>query len=159
MSAARQNVLLVIPAGKEPWHAIAGAIDLARQRDASLVALVVIDPNLPTYAASSLTDVGFMGEEVGEQVSEAIVREYRACAEALLHVLAERAKKESVVVTPIIEQGDIGEICRRVIRTHQVGTAVLVAEKRSWLTRFLSHSAAVQLPALAGCEVHVMEED
>ena len=74
-------------------------------------------------------------------------------------MLAEHAKKESVVVTPIIEQGDIGEICRRVIRTHQVGTAVLVAEKRSWLTRFLSHSTAVQLPALAGCEVHFIEED
>ena len=159
MSAAGQNVLLVIPAGKEPRHAIAGAIDLARQRDTNLVALVVIDPNLPTYAASSLTDVGFVGEEVAEQVSDAIVREHRECARALLQVLAEQAKKESVVVTPLIEEGDISEICRRVIRTHQVGTAILVTEKRSWLTRFLSRSAAAQLPALAGCEVHVMEED
>ena len=157
--SARQNVLLVIPAGKEPWRAIASAIGLARRRAASLVALVVIDPHLPTYAASSLTDVGFMGEEVGAQVSEAIAREYRTCAEALLHVVAEHAKKESVVVTPIVEHGDIGEICRRVIRTHQVGAAVLVAEKRSWLARFLSHSAAVPLPALADCEVQVMEDD
>jgi len=159
MSTARQNVLLVIPAGKEPWRAIAGAIDLARRRNGGLVALAVIDPNVSIYAASSLTDVGFMGEEVGDQVSEAIVREYRTCAEALLHVVAEHAKKEGVVVTPIIEQGDIGESCRRVIRTYQVGTAVLVAEKRSWLRRFLSHSAGVPLPALADCEVHVMEED
>jgi nucleotide-binding universal stress UspA family protein len=159
MNAARQNVLLVIPAGKEPWRAIARAIDLCRRRNAGLVALVVIDPNLPSFAASSLTDVGFMGEEVGDQVGEAIVREYRACAEALLHVLTEHAKKESVVVTPIVEQGDSGEICRRVIRTHQVGTAVLVAERRSWLMRLLAHSAAVPLPAFADCEVHVMEEE
>jgi hypothetical protein len=34
-----------------------------------------------------------------------------------------------------------------------------VAERQSWLTRFLSRSAAVRLPALSGCEVRVMEED
>jgi hypothetical protein len=45
-----------------------------------------------------------------------------------------------------------------VILTHQIGLALLVAEKRSWLTRFLSRGAAVKLPALSGCEVRVMEE-
>lgn len=153
------NVLLVIPANKEPQRASTAAIELARQRGGELVALVVVDPNVPSYAASSLTDVGFMGEEVGEQVSETIAREYHARSAALLHTLAERAKNEGVVVTPILEEGDIGEICRRVIRTHQIGIAVLVAEKRSWLTRLLSRSAAVQLPTLSGCEVRVMEED
>jgi nucleotide-binding universal stress UspA family protein len=153
-----QNVLLVIPAGKEPQRAVDAAIELARQRGGALVALVVLDPTVLSHAASTLTDVGFMGEEVGEHVSEAIAREYRTRSEALLHAVAERAKKEGIVVTPIIEQGDIGEICRRVIRMHQVGTAVLVAEKRSWLARILSYSA-VQLPALSGCEVRVMEED
>ncbi|HVO27973.1 MAG TPA: universal stress protein [Candidatus Margulisiibacteriota bacterium] len=153
------NVLLVIPASKEPQRAGAAAIELARQRGGKLVALVVVDPNVPSYAASTLSDVGFMGEQVSEQVSETIVREQHTRAAALLHALAERAKKEGVVVTPIVEEGDIGDICRRVIRTHAIGSAVLVAEKQSWLTRFLSRSAAVQLPALSGCEVRVMEED
>ena len=154
-----QNVLVVIPGGTEPQHAIAAAIELARQRGAKLVALVVVDPHAPSYAASTLTDLAFMGEEVGEQVSDAIVRECRTRSEALLHALVERAKKEGVAVTPLIEQGDIGEICSRIIGTYAIGTTVLVAEKRSWLTRFLSRSTAVQLPALSGCEVRVMEED
>jgi nucleotide-binding universal stress UspA family protein len=153
------NVLLVIPAGSEPQQAMRAAIDLAKQHGGALVALVVLDAEQATRAASTLTEVGFMGEEVGTQVSETITHEYRSDAETLLQALAERAKKEGVVVTPLIEAGDTGEICGRVIRTHQIGTAVLVAEKRSWLTRFLSHSAAVKLPALAGCDVKVMEED
>jgi nucleotide-binding universal stress UspA family protein len=154
-----QNVLLVIPAGTEAPRASGAAMELARQRGGHLVVLVVLDPNLPTHATSTLMDLGFMGEEVGEQVGEAIVREHRARAAALLQALGERAKKEGIVVLPLIEQGDIGELCRRVIHTQQIGTAVLVAEKRSWLTRFLSHTAAVQLPTLAGCEVRVMEDD
>src|SRR5206468_9633166 len=103
--------------------------------------------------------VGFMGEQLGDQVRGAIIQEDRARAAAFLQALAERAKKDGVTVTPIIEEGDTGEICSRVIRTHQISTAVLVAEKRSWLTRFLSGSAAVKLPALLGCEVRVIEED
>jgi nucleotide-binding universal stress UspA family protein len=153
------NVLIVIPAEQEPQQAMRAAIELARQRGGRLVALVVLDPDLPARVASTLTEVGFMGEQLGSQVSDAIVREYRVRSQALLQTLVENGKREGVVVTPLIEQGDTGEICGRVIRTHQIGTAVLVAEKRSWLTRFLSRSATVNLPALAGCEVKVMEDD
>jgi nucleotide-binding universal stress UspA family protein len=159
MGATMPNVLLVIPAGTEPQRAIGAAIDLARQRGGTLVAVIVLDPQQAARAASTLSEAGFMGEEVGTQVRETIAHEYRSDAEALLQALRERAKTEGVAVTPLIEAGDAGEICGRVIRTHQIGTAVLVAEKRSWLTRFLSHGAAVKLPALAGCEVKVMEED
>jgi len=154
-----QNVLLVMPAGAEPRRAMAAAIDLAKARGSNLVALIVLDPTQATRAARTLSEAGFMSEEVGTQVGATIAHEYRSDAEALLHGLGERAKKDGVVVTPLIEEGDAGEICGRVIRAHNIGTAVLVAEKRSWLTRFLSRSATVQLPALAGCEVTVMEED
>lgn len=154
-----QNVLVVIPAGKEPQSALLAAIDLAKARGAQLVALVVLDPNVSSRVASTLTEVGFMSDEVGSQVSNTLLHEYRVESEAILQGLAERAKKEGVAVTPLIEQGETGDICSRVIRTHQIGTAILVAEKRSWLTRFLSRSAAMSIPALSGCEVRVMEED
>ena len=114
---------------------------------------------MASRVTSALSDVGFVGEHVGNQVLETIRHEYRTRSEALLRSVAEQAKQEGVAVTPMIEEGDTGEICARLIRTHQIGTAVLVAERQSWLTRFLSRSAAVKLPALSGCDVRVMEED
>ena len=152
------NVLLVIPAAKESEVALCTAIELAQERRGTLVALVVLDADLPGRVATTLTEVGFMGEQLGDQVRAAIVHEDRAGAEALLHALTERARKEGVTVTPLIEQGDTGEICSRVIRAYQIGIAVLVAERRSWLTRFLSRGA-VKLPALLGCEVRIVEDD
>jgi len=154
-----QNVLIVIPAGKEPQHAMRAAIALAKERGGRLVALTVLDPELSSRVASTLREVGFMGEQVSNQVSDAIRREDRCCSEALLQAVVERATSEGVAVTPLLEQGDTGDVCGRVIRTYHIGVAVLVAEKQSWLTRFLSRSAAVNLPAWAGCEVRVMEED
>ena len=159
MTDRTRNVLLLIPAGKEPEQAIRTAIQLAKERQGTLIALVVIEPEVAQRVSSTLSDIGFVGEHVGNQVQQALLREYRALSEKLLQALAERARSEGVPVTPLIESGDAGEICGRVIRAQQVGTAVLVAEKRSWLTRFLSRGAAVRLPALAGCEVRVMEED
>lgn len=154
-----RNVLILIPPGKQPQQAIDTAITEAKRRGSTLVALVVLDRELAARVSSRFSESGFMSEHVEHQVSATIMREYRAQAEALLRTIAEHATREGVAVTPLLEEGDTEDVCGRVIRTHQIGTAVLVAEKRSWLTRFLSRSAAVNLPALAGCEVRVMEED
>lgn len=154
-----QNVLLIIPADKEPEQAMRAAIDLAKERQGALIALVLLDPELATRAASTLTDVGFLGERVGEQVSATIAHDQRAHCEALLHDLAERAKREGVVVTPLLEEGDIGEICGRLIRTHGIGTAIVVAARRSWLARLFSPGGTVDAEALSGCEVRWMEDD
>jgi nucleotide-binding universal stress UspA family protein len=159
MGGGMHNVLVLIPAGTEPQRAIRAAIGLAQEKDARLVAVVVITPEVASRVTSTLSDVGFVGEHVGSQVLETIQHECRTRSEALLRSVAEQAKQEGVAVTAMIEEGDTGEICARVIRTHQIGTAVLVAERQSWLARFLSRSAPVKLPALSGCEVRVMEED
>src|SRR5512140_557770 len=115
-----QNVLVVIPAGKQPQRAVQAAIALAKERGGQLVALVVLDPRLSARLATTLTEVGFMADEIGASVSNTLLHEYRVESEALLQALAERAKREGVIVTPLIEQGDTGEICSRVIRTHQI---------------------------------------
>jgi hypothetical protein len=150
MGEDMHNVLIVIPAGTEPQRAIRTAIGLAKEKGERLVAVVVITPEVASRVTSALSDVGFVGERVGSQVVETIRHEYRARSEA---------RHEGVAVMSTIEEGDAGEICTRLIRAYQVKTAVLVAERQSWLTRFLSRGAAVRLPALSGCEVRVMEED
>jgi nucleotide-binding universal stress UspA family protein len=159
MGEDMHNVLIVIPAGTEPQRAIRTAIGLAKEKGERLVAVVVITPEVASRVTSALSDVGFVGERVGSQVVETIRHEYRARSEALLRSVGEQARHEGVAVMSTIEEGDAGEICTRLIRAYQVKTAVLVAERQSWLTRFLSRGAAVRLPALSGCEVRVMEED
>lgn len=72
--------------------------------------------------------------------------------------IAEQAKREGVEFTTLIKEGDPSDICGRIIETHDVQCAVLVAEKRSWLTRLLSGAVVVKLPAGTGCEVKIMED-
>jgi Universal stress protein family len=153
-----KNVLLVTSPLNEAPQAIAYAVQQAKDLGGELIALAVLDPDLTRRIATTLTNVGFLGEKVSNGVMDTLAREQRGQAEALLKRVGDEAARQGVACTPLIEEGDPSEVCSRVIRSHGVESAILVAEKRSWLTRFLSRSAAVRLPALAGCEVKVMED-
>jgi nucleotide-binding universal stress UspA family protein len=153
-----RNVLLVTSPLTEAKNATAYALERAKAIGGGLVALAVLDPEVSQRVASTLTNVGFVGEKISDSIVDTLAREQRAQAEALLREVGELAAKAGVPYTPLIEQGDPSEVCARAVETHDVLCAVLVAEKRSWLTRLLARGAAVKLPALAGCEVKVMED-
>lgn len=153
-----KNVLLVTSPIADGPNATAYAVRRAKELGGSLLALAVLDPEMTARITATLANVGFVGEKVSESVGSALAREQRAQAETLLKQICERAAQEGVPCRALIEEGDAGEICSRIIRAEAIGAAVLVAERRSWLTRLLSRSAAVKLPALEGCEVKVMDD-
>jgi len=153
-----QNVLLVIPPGIRPRKSLEYALQRAAREGAGLVALVVLDPKETARIAARL-DSAFMGERVSDRIVEVLGREQHARAEELLAEIGERARSAGLTFLPVIETGDASELCSAAIRRHEVGCAVLVAEKRSWLTKLLSRSQTVHIPTLAGCEIKVVEED
>src|SRR5262245_20949427 len=152
------TVLLVIPPGIRPRAARDRAIDAATRAGATLVGLVLLDPAEIARIAATL-DSAFMGERVSDRVVDVLVREQHSQAETVLAEIAAAAQARGVPFVPLIEQGDADEVCARVIRTHQVGSVILVVEKRSWLSRILARSSAVKLPAMANCTLTVMEEE
>ncbi len=152
-----KNVLLVIPPGVKPQIGLQRALDRASETGAKLVALVILDPNETVRIASRL-DSAFLGERVGDRVIKALEREQSVRAEDLLAEITADAGASGVEIIPLIESGDTTDVCERVIRQHDIGYAVLLAERRSWLTRLLSRSSTVNIPAFEGCEIQVIEE-
>ena len=152
-----KNVLLVIPPGVRPRVGLQFALERAAASSARLVALAILDPSETVRIASRL-DSAFLGERVGDRVIKALEREQLVRAEDLLAEIAASARESGVEIVPLIESGDTGEVCERIIRQHDIGYAVLLAERRSWLTRLLSRSSTVNIPAFDGCEIKVVEE-
>ena len=150
------NVLLLTPPNREPQAAARDAIAAARSQAGRLVVAVVLDPEVVERLSTRLEEVGLMGERVSDTVRDTLLREYRARAETLAQEIAEQAHREGVLTESVIAEGDPSETCSRLVRQHDVALAILVAERRSWLTRLLSGSAA-RVPELPGCEVRVME--
>jgi nucleotide-binding universal stress UspA family protein len=152
------NVLLVVPPGIRPRAPRDHAIDAAVRAGGALIGLVLLDPAETARIAAKL-DSAFMGERVSDRVAEVLAREQRSQAEALLAEIGAQAQARGVPFVPLIEEGDADEVCARVVAAHQIDAVVLVVEKRSWLSRILSRSAAIKLPAMANCTLTVMEED
>lgn len=152
------NVLLLISPEIEAPNAIAYSLQRASEIGGGLVAVATLDPKLTQRVAATLANVGFVGEKVNESVTDTLSREQRLQAEQLLNHIEEQARNHGIAFQGMVEEGDPSEVCAPIVRQHDVVAAVLVAEKRSWLTRFLSRSAPMNLPALAGCEVKVMED-
>ena len=151
------NVLLVIPPGIRPRVARDHAIELAKREGGGLVGLVLLDPAETARIAATL-DSAFMGERVSDRVVEVLTDEQRSQADAVLDDVGEQARAAGVPFTPLVADGDPEDVCAQMIRAHQVCAAVLVVEKRSWLSRILARSAAVRLPAMADCTLTVIEE-
>ncbi len=151
------NVLLIIPPGIEPRLARDEALERAARTGATLVGLVLLDPAETARVAASL-DSAFMGEHVSDRVVEVLTREQRSQAEAILAAVGTQAAARGVPFTPLIEEGDPDVVCARVVRAHDIASAILVVEKRSWLSRLLSRSAGVRLPSIPDVAVTVLEE-
>ena len=152
------NVLIVLSPTTDAPAAVAYALRRAKELRGELVGLVTLRPDAAQRIATTLADKAFIGEKVSEDVIDALEREQHTQAESCLGRIAIQAHHEGIPFTPLIEAGEPSEVCGRVAAAHDVQLAVLVAEKRSWLTRLLSPSSAVKLPALFGCEVKVMDD-
>lgn len=152
------KILLIIPPGVRPDASTRYAIEAARREGSSLVAVVVLDQAETARIAATL-DGAFMGERVSDRVVEVLAREQHTRAETLLDSIGEQARGAGIEFVPLIEEGDPSAVCSRIVQRYQIAAAVLAVERRSWLARFLSRSANVKLPTVAGCEVNVIEED
>jgi nucleotide-binding universal stress UspA family protein len=152
------NVLLVIPPGVRPRAARDHALARAAANGGTLIVLVLLDRAEAARIAATL-DSAFMGERVSDRVVAVLAREQHVQAEALLADIQALATARGIAFVPLIETGDADEVCARVIRTHAVREAVVVVAKRSLLSRLLSRSAPISVPAMPGCALTVMEED
>ncbi len=153
-----KNVLLVTSPMTDAPNAVGYALGRAREMGGGLIGLAILDPEQAKQVAATLTTTGFLGEKVSDSVIETLQREQRAQAEMLLERIGGQAAQAGISYTPLIEEGDPSEVCGRIVRVHQVESVVLVAEKRSWLSRFLSRAPGLRTPALGACEVKIMDD-
>jgi nucleotide-binding universal stress UspA family protein len=152
-------VLLLVPADRQVTSAIETALDLAARREASLVAAVVVDDAAAGRLSSRMIDVGLLAEKITDQVSEALMREHQVRGQALLREIAERARARGIPCRTTLEIGDPGEICRVLAQREDCAVAVVVTEKRSWVTRIFAGGQPLEVPAFGGCAVVPVEED
>ncbi|MBI5971249.1 MAG: universal stress protein [Deltaproteobacteria bacterium] len=153
-----KKALLVLSTSGTPDKVIAYAVDRAKKDGLGLIALYILETGLATSVFDTFSDIGFIGDRPSEELSEAIMKEYRQRGYEELGRVQVKAMEEAVDYDPVMEQGDFVEKTLDVIRDRDVSVAVLVQRKKKDLFKYFKRSHADEVREKAACEVVVFNE-
>lgn len=154
-----KKYLLALSTTEYSKEAIDYAIDLARNKEAELKAMFILDSSVPGTVFENLTDIGFIGDKPSTELKEAISKEYEERAKEVLREIKEQAKKSGVPCETLLEEGDFTEKCLEAIARFSADMIILNRSRRSYFSRLFFGSAVDSLLRQAPCEIKIYEEE
>ncbi len=154
-----KKILLALSTGGTPDKAIDYAVEKAREENAVLVALYVIDAEVAAEVFESFSDMGFIGDRPSTMLSESIMKEYRQRGYEELGRVQIKAMEAGVDFEPIIEQGDFAAKVLELVRRLDVKLAVVVKKGKKTFLKYLSRSPADEVMEKAPCEVVIFTDE
>lgn len=153
-----KKVLLVLSTSGTPDKVIDYAVGRAKKDGVGLVALYILETGLASSVFDTFTDIGFIGDRPSEELSEAIMKEYRQRGYEELGRVQVKAMEEAVEYDPVMEQGDYVQKTLEFIKERDASLAVLVQRKKKEIFKYFKRSHADEVREKAACEVVVFNE-
>lgn len=154
-----KKILLILSFLRRSPKTIKEAIKLAKERQAQLIVIFVLDIEYADKIAHKLTDEGWMGGKPSEQLYVSLIKEYRLQAEEIIGEIERHAKELNVPVRSIIKSGTVLTEALRLASLEDPDLIIITRRKRSSLSRFIFGSAVKALKEQAPCEVKIIDAD
>lgn len=152
-----KKFLLVLSTTQQSSEAISYALSIAKNQDADLFVLFILDSIVPATIFEKLTDIGFIGDKPSSELKEAISNEYEEQAVQLLSDIKARAADKGISCKTFIERGDFTEKCLEAIARFAADMIILNRTRKSALSRLLIGSKIDRLLRKAPCEIKIFE--
>src|SRR4029453_15145386 len=156
--SSERNILLVISTTRESPRTIAYALRRAQEIKGKLVALCVIDTDLPNSIVEKLSDSGFVGDKPGEEVYSEILEEYQQRGQKKRDEIVEAARKNVIPAKGVLKTGDLVEVCLKVAQEEKAAVVIVGRKKMSKLSRFIFGSPIQKIEKNCNCPVEVIDE-
>lgn len=153
-----QKVLLVLSTSGTPDKVIDYAVARAKKDGAGLVALYILETGLATSVFDTFSDIGFIGDRPSEELSEAVMKEYRQRGYEELGRVQIKAMEEAVDYDTVMVQGDFVQKTLEFITERDVSVAVLLKREKKDIFKYFKRSHADEVREKAPCEVVVFSE-
>lgn len=153
------NVLIVLTTSKASDKVLDFAVEKAKERGSTLVALYLLEKDLANEVFDTFTDIGFIGDKPSVQITESLMKEYRQRGYEELGRLQIKTMEAGVDFEPIMEEGEYVTTVLDAISAHGIDLVVLIKRKRKAFFKYFSKSLAEDVREKASCEVVVFEEE
>ncbi len=154
-----KKFLLVLSTTEQSNEVVGYALSLAKDKDAALFVLFILDSNVPATIFEKLTNIGFIGDKPGSELKEAISNEYADQAHQFLNDIKEEADTKGVSCKTFIEQGDFTDKALAAIARFAADMIILNRSRKSVFSRLLIGSKIDRLLRKAPCEIKIFEGD
>ena len=154
-----KRIMLVLSTMRQSPKEIEYALQTAKKENAELVALFIIDSNMPGTVFQRLHEMDLIGEKPSEELSKALMGEYRQRGYEKLEEVEKKAKGKNVHCSIYIEEGDFAEEVLKMINKLGVSLVILTRSRRSNISRMFFGSAVDELIKQSPCEVKIVDED
>ena len=149
--------LLLLLSGSNLNQAAEAAIHEAKQTaNAEIVALYVIDDQVPASVSSWLIYVGFMGDKPSEDYHHTILKEYRRRALEDLDEVARKIVEAGVTCRSRLDEGPLLDTIKRVAAEEKAEMLIMLLPGKSEVGSVLYHEAAKSLQKSSPCPVKIV---
>jgi len=138
---------------------IEASISLAKEKNAELVVMFVIDNEYADKVSTTLQDLGWIGNKPSDNFYDSLLQEYRVQAEMKLDEIARRAKAEEISFRTMIKTGRLITVILQVAHLEQPDLIVITRRKHSKLSRLILGSLSNSLRKKVTCPVKVIDAD
>lgn len=150
-----KNILLVLSTSGASQEAIDYSVERALKEKAKLYALYVLESELANELFDTFTDIGFIGDKPSEQLSKAIMKEYRQRGYEELGKVQIKAMEAGVGFEPILEKGELVPMVLEIAGRVDASLIVLVRRKAKSVLKIFARSFEDDIRKKAQCEVVV----
>ncbi len=154
-----KNTLLVLSTAAQSPKAIDVAFERVRTQGGKLIILFIVDQAMTTSIFDRLEGNMAMGDQPGQEVQEALVREYQRQGEQQLSEIVARAEQAGMATETVFKAGDFAEQCIQIIREYDIAAAVVTRSRRSQLSRFIFGSPIKRIQDNVSCDFEIVDLD
>jgi len=154
----KEKVLLIISTTRKSPKSIERAIQYAKEKNAELVCLYVLDLELPESIVRQMTEEGWFGGKPSEQFYQALLNEYERWGKEKIEEIKKEAEKQGVPFRAEFRRGSFLAEALDFIEKEKVSYIIVTRRRRSNLSRFLFGSAVAELKKKVNVPVEIVDE-
>ncbi|MBI4412561.1 MAG: universal stress protein [Deltaproteobacteria bacterium] len=152
-----KKILLIITPGRQSTEALHYALHKAKETKGTLKVVYIIDREMTQDLQNNLAEIGFIGDRPGEELSDALNKEYHARGKKVLEEVEKQARTFQVPVESELKTGSYLDICEEEVRKETPTLLVATEKKDSFLKKVFEGSETKRLKDRVSCELKVYQ--
>ena len=149
----RSKILTIVSFLRVAPKTIDASLSLAREKNAELVVMFVIDNEYADKGSTTLQDLGWIGNKPSDNFYDSLLNEYHIQANMKLDDFRRRAKEENIPFRSIVRTGRLIDVTLSVAHLEEPDLIVVTRRKHSRLSRLIFGSLSNSLRRQVNCPV------